>query len=69
MRLGTRTQDEPEPVEPYDGPQWTYKTLNLNFKASIAFDQEFNKLGAQGWEFVAMASRDSVHRAIFKRPA
>lgn len=68
MRLG-RPQDSPEPDEPFDGQRWEYRTLNLNFKASIAFETEFNKLGAQGWEFVAMASRDNVHRAIFKRPA
>lgn len=47
--------------------QWEYKTLNLNFKASIAFEDEFNKLGRKGWEFQAMASRGDVHRAMFKR--
>jgi hypothetical protein len=49
--------------------QWEYKVLNLNFKASIAFEDEFNKLGRKGWEFVAWVGRDDVARAIFKRRA
>jgi hypothetical protein len=69
MGLLSKKETEPgqEPVELYDGPTWEYKAMNLNWKASIAFEAEFNKLGAQGWEFVAVASRDNVHRAIFKR--
>jgi hypothetical protein len=69
MPLFAKTQEEAENIAPYNGQLWEYKTLNLNFKASVAFEGEFNKLGSQGWEFVAMASRDKVHRAIFKRPA
>jgi hypothetical protein len=70
MALLKRSNDsEAEPEEVWGGQRWQYKTLNLNFKASLAFESEFNKLGRQGWEFVAMAGRDNVHRAIFKRPA
>ena len=47
--------------------QWEYKALNLNFKASVGFEDEFNKLGRKGWEFVAWVGRDNVNRAIFKR--
>lgn len=47
--------------------QWEYKAINLNWKASVAFESEFNKLGKKGWEFIAVAGRDNVHRAIFKR--
>lgn len=72
--MGFLTKDAPEPeiAEPYLGQRWEYKTLNLNFKASIGFESAFNDLGQQGWEFVAMVSREAigsnVHRAIFKRP-
>lgn len=63
-----RESSSPETAyEPYSGPTWEYRTLNLNFKASIAMEDEFNKLGRQGWEFQAMVERGSVHRAIFKR--
>jgi hypothetical protein len=69
MSFLTRTADEAETLEPYDGQCWEYKALNLNFKASVSFEDTFNKLGQKGWEFVAMASHsDKVHRAIFKRP-
>ena len=73
MNLLSRSQTitEPPPA-PYSGQRWEYTTLNLNFKASVKFEDAFNELGQQGWEFVAMATRDAigkdVHRAIFKRP-
>lgn len=56
-------------AEPWTGEAWEYKTINLNWKASIAFEDEFNKLGRRGWEFQAMVERGNVHRAIFKRRA
>ena len=43
--------------------------MSLNFKASVGFEDEFNKLGRKGWEFVAWVGRDNVKRAIFKRQA
>jgi hypothetical protein len=60
-------REEREERDANPDEQWEYKALNLNFKASIAFEDEFNKLGRKGWEFVALAARDNVHRAIFKR--
>lgn len=67
MPLLKRTETEAEPEETWDGPAWEYRTVNLNWKASVGIEPEFNKLGRQGWEFVAMVERGNVHRAIFKR--
>ena len=43
--------------------------MDLYFKASVGFEDEFNKLGRKGWEFVAWVGRDNVNRPIFKRQA
>ena len=69
MALLRRTETEEVDLEPWTGAVWEYKTVNLNWKAGIAFEDEFNKLGRQGWEFQAMVERGNVHRAIFKRRA
>ena len=45
MPLFSKTE-EAESVAPYNGQRWEYKTLNLNFKASVAFEGEFNKVPA-----------------------
>jgi hypothetical protein len=43
---------------------WEYLALNLKKVAGMATENEFNKRGAEGWEFVAVAQE----YAIFKRP-
>lgn len=45
--------------------QWEYKARNLAKVAGMALEDDFNKFGVQGWEFVAVADG----YAIFKRPA
>jgi hypothetical protein len=42
---------------------WEYLARNLKKVAGMALENDFNKLGAQGWEFVAVADG----YAIFKR--
>lgn len=44
--------------------EWEYLALNLKKIAGMATENEFNKRGAEGWEFVAVAD----NYAIFKRP-
>jgi hypothetical protein len=43
---------------------WEYLARNLQKVAGMALEDDFNKHGEKGWEFVAVA-RDY---AIFKRP-
>ncbi|HTE62137.1 MAG TPA: hypothetical protein VK631_17425 [Solirubrobacteraceae bacterium] len=47
--------------------RWEYKARNLAKVAGIMLETDFNKLGAQGWEFVGMASGGREGYAIFKR--
>lgn len=42
---------------------WEYLALNLKKVPGMATEQEFNKRGREGWEFVAVAQ----DYAIFKR--
>lgn len=44
--------------------EWDYLARNLNKVAGPALESDFNKRGAEGWEFVAVAK----DYAIFKRP-
>lgn len=44
--------------------QWEYLARNLKKVAGMALENDFNKHGEQGWEFVAVADG----YAIFKRP-
>lgn len=43
--------------------QWEYLARNLNKVAGMALEDDFNRHGAKGWEFVAVADG----YAIFKR--
>lgn len=43
--------------------KWEYRARNLKKVPGIALENDFNKLGAEGWEFVAVADG----YAIFKR--
>lgn len=43
---------------------WEYLALNLKKVPGMATENEFNKRGREGWEFVAIAQ----DYAIFKRP-
>jgi len=45
--------------------QWEYLARNLDKVAGIALEDDFNKHGQKGWEFVAVAK----DYAIFKRRA
>ena len=64
MGLLTRSaEEETEHVE-YAGTTWQYLARNLNKVAGISLENDFNKRGAEGWEFVAVADG----YAIFKRP-
>lgn len=44
--------------------QWEYKARNLAKVPGVATEDDFNRLGQQGWELVAVAQ----DYAIFKRP-
>ena len=43
--------------------QWEYLALNLEKVAGMALENDFNKHGRKGWEFIAVAK----DYAIFKR--
>jgi hypothetical protein len=43
--------------------RWEYKARNLKKVPGISLEGDFNKFGADGWEFVAVADG----YAIFKR--
>lgn len=47
--------------------QWEYLARNLAKVPGPALENDFNKLGEKGWEFVAMASGGKEGYAIFKR--
>lgn len=59
-------EEREERVVPVDD-QWEYLARNLAKVPGIALEDDFNKHGAQGWEFVAMAAGGSEGYAIFKR--
>lgn len=64
MGLLTKTDAPSEaPLE----EQWEYKARNLAKVAGMSLENDFNKFGQQGWEFVAMATGGSEGYAIFKR--
>jgi hypothetical protein len=44
--------------------RWEYHAWNMNKRAHMQWEGIFNKMGIDGWEFVAMAD----NYAIFKRP-
>lgn len=44
--------------------KWEYKARNLKKVAGPMIETDFNRLGDDGWEFVAVADG----YAIFKRP-
>ena len=50
--------------------QWAYLARNLDKVAGMSVEGDFNKHGAQGWEFVAAVKggRNADGYAIFKRP-
>jgi len=43
--------------------QWEYKARNLDKVPGLALEDDFNKFGREGWEFVAVAK----DYAVFKR--
>jgi hypothetical protein len=47
--------------------RWEYKARNLNKVPGMAIENDFNKLGREGWEFVAITGEKKDHYAIFKR--
>lgn len=47
-----------------DRREWEYLARNLKKVPGPAYESDFNKHGAEGWEFVAVAG----DYAIFKRP-
>jgi hypothetical protein len=47
--------------------RWEYKARNLNKVPGMAIENDFNKLGQEGWEFVAITGEKKDHYAIFKR--
>jgi hypothetical protein len=49
-------------------PKWEYKARNMQKVPGMALEGDFNKLGLEGWEFVAMASGGKEGYAIFKPP-
>lgn len=67
LLTATRNADErkTESAERDANPErrWEYKARNLNKVAGMALEDDFNKFGQKGWEFVAVADG----YAIFKR--
>lgn len=60
-----KTEREEQNANPEE--QWEYLARNLAKVPGMALETDFNKLGAKGWEFVAMASGGREGYAIFKR--
>jgi hypothetical protein len=54
-----RTERDADPDQ-----RWEYLARNVDKVAGMALEDDFNKHGDKGWEFVAMAKEDY---AIFKR--
>ncbi len=50
----------------YNGPRWDYKFLRAEGPVGKSWEDAFDKLGEEGWEFVGKCSHG---RSIFKRPA
>jgi hypothetical protein len=48
--------------------QWEYLARNLNKVPGMAIENDFNKHGKEGWEFVGITGEKKDHYAIFKRP-
>lgn len=50
--------------------QWEYLARNLEKVAGMSVESDFNKRGAEGWEFVGTVKggRGADGYAIFKRP-
>jgi hypothetical protein len=46
-------------------PRWEYLARNLDKVAGMGLENDFNRHGRDGWEFVAVAKG----YAVFKRPA
>lgn len=59
MGLLRSSQEQDE----YTGERWEYKARNLAKVVGPTLETDFNKFGADGWEFVAVAK----DYAIFKR--
>ena len=47
--------------------KWEYKARNLNKVPGMSIENDFNKLGQEGWEFVAITGEKKDHYAILKR--
>jgi len=51
--------------------KWTYKSIMINTSSvsMLSFEPEFNKLGAEGWELIAIVAQYEGHlgTAVFKR--
>lgn len=58
---------EREERDTHPDEQWEYLARNLARVAGMGLENDFNHLGAKGWEFVAMASGGKEGYAIFKR--
>lgn len=62
-------QPAPDEPEPTHGTLWEYKVIHMSERktegrvGSNAMEREFNQLGAQRWEMVALFGE----RAVFKR--
>jgi hypothetical protein len=48
--------------------RWEYLARNLNKVPGMSIENDFNKHGGEGWEFVAITGEKKDHYAIFKRP-
>jgi hypothetical protein len=52
----------------YEGQRWEYKARNLHKVAGLMLETDFNRMGTEGWEYVAMATGGKEGYAIFRRP-
>jgi hypothetical protein len=53
--------------------KWAYKSIlvNTSYASMVSLEPQFNKLGAEGWELVAIVSQyegQHLGTAVFKRP-
>lgn len=57
------TREEENTAQAWGGQTWEYRARNLKKVPGIALEDDFNKFGQEGWEFVAVAEG----YAVFKR--
>ena len=52
--------------EGWSGPQWEYLPRNLDKVAGMVLEDDFNKRGREGWQFVAEAKGYAIFKGNFR---